>query len=322
MLAQLNRMLERRLPVIAPVCVLSGITFLSYLQAYAFLVPWIFACMTFASSLGLKVNDINRSLRNPLPIFVCLIILQVIMPMLAYGAGKLFFADNIDILTGIVLAFIIPTGVISLMWVSMQKGNTVITLTIILVNTLLSPFVVPFTLNLLLGAEVSLDTIGLMKGLFWMIVVPSVLAIIFSHFYKKPAGKMKATLSPFSKISLLVVIIINSSVVSPYFNQIDLQLIKLMIILVILAIVGYSLGTMFAKLFKWNNEIAVSLAYSCGLRNNGVGAALAITYFAPQVTLPIIVAILFQQLLAGIMSKFIKNEEPKQETVMKKAANM
>ncbi|RXJ02526.1 bile acid:sodium symporter family protein [Anaerobacillus alkaliphilus] len=317
MIEKLNRKLEKQIPYLTPLCVLSGITFLSFLEAWAFLVPWIFACITFSSSLGLKVKDIGKALRNPLPIFVCLIILQVIMPLLAFGVGKLFFADNIYIVTGLVLAFIIPTGIVSLMWVSIHNGNTANTLSIILVNTLLSPFLVPLTLKVLLGADVSLDTVGLMNGLFWMIVIPSLLGILFSHFYSKPSVAVKAKLAPFSKIGLLVVIVFNSSVISPYFTRVDLQLVILLVILVALVITGYAIGIFSAKLFKWDYGIAISLAYNSGIRNNGVGAALAITYFPPQVTLPIIVVILFQQVLAATIGKFLKKPEEEQEKLLK-----
>lgn len=321
MLEQLNKMIEKRLPYITPLCVLSGITFMSFLHSYAFLVPWIFACITFSSSLGLKIKEIGNTIKKPYPLIACLIILQVIMPLLAYGIGKILFPNDIYIITGLVLAFVIPTGIVSLMWVAIQKGSSATSLTIILVNTLLSPFLVPITLKVLLGANVSLDILGLMKGLFWMIVIPSVLAIILSHFYRKPCEKVKTTLSPFAKIGLLVVILINSSVISPYFTQFDLKLVLLMFVLVFLAIIGYVLGMVTAKVFKWDKEIGISLAYNSGLRNNGVGAALAITYFPPQVTLPIIVAIIFQQVLAASMGKFMKKEEKKQEPLLK-VANM
>ncbi|MFN7249340.1 MAG: bile acid:sodium symporter family protein [Anaerobacillus sp.] len=306
MMQQINRMLEKRLPLLTPICVVSGITIFSFLHSYAFLVPWIFAFMTFSSSLGLKIRDIGRSLKSPIPLLVCLLILQFIMPLLAFFTGKVFFANNIDLITGLVLAFAIPTGIVSLMWVAIHKGSSVISLTIILVSTLLSPFLVPLTLKLLLGAEVSLDTLGLMSGLFWMIVVPSLLGIFLNHYFQQPCEKLKPQLAPFAKIGLLLVILINSSVVSPYFTKIDAQLVKLLIVLISLALTGYAIGIVAGRLFNWNNEIVISLAYNSGIRNNGVGAALAITYFAPQVTLPIILTILFQQVLAAVVGKHLK----------------
>ncbi len=321
MIRQLNEILEKRIPYLTPLCVLGGITVLSFLEAYSFLVPWIFACITFSSSLGLKVKDLGNSLKNPFPILACLLILQVIMPLLAFGVGKLFFTDNVHMITGLVLAFIIPTGIVSLMWVSIHNGNTANTLAIILINTMLSPFLVPLSLKVLLGANVSLDTIGLMSGLFWMIVIPSLLAMIVSHYYQKQSQRMKTTLAPFSKMGLLIVIILNSSVIAPYFTSVNLQLLLLLVILVTLVITGYLIGILVARAFKWDHGIVVSLAYNSGIRNNGVGAALAITYFPPQVTLPIIVVILFQQILAASIGKFIKEPAEKQEGLLE-ASNL
>lgn len=317
MIASSNALLEKYLPFLTPLCVLSGVLIFSFLHAYAFLVPWIFACITFSSSLGLNIRDMGKAYKNPMPIVVCLLIIQVVMPALAFGVGKLFFTEDIYIITGLLLAFIIPTGIVSLMWVSINKGNVAITLAIILVNTLLAPFVIPLTLKLLMGTDVSLDTVGLMSSLLWMIVIPSVIGILFNQFFPKGAVPLKVTLAPFAKLGLLVIILINSAVIAPFVTQIDIQLMKLMVTLILLALTGYWLGIIISRFFKWDNDVVISLAYTSGIRNNGVGAALAITFFPPQVALPIIVAILFQQVLAAVMGKYFKKATTKGAGLLK-----
>lgn len=37
---------------------------------------------SFSSSLGLNVQDLRRTIKKPLPILVCLLILQIIMPII------------------------------------------------------------------------------------------------------------------------------------------------------------------------------------------------------------------------------------------------
>ncbi len=61
-------------------------------------------------------------------------------------------------ITGLVLGMVIPTGVTSFIWVSIYKGNSALTLAIILIDSLLSPFIVPYSLSLFVGQKVEMDT--------------------------------------------------------------------------------------------------------------------------------------------------------------------
>jgi predicted Na+-dependent transporter len=53
---------------------------------------------------------------------------QSVMPLLAFGTGTWLFPDNPFYVTGLVLAFIIPTGITSLIWVTIYRGNIVLTI--------------------------------------------------------------------------------------------------------------------------------------------------------------------------------------------------
>src|SRR5690606_3178524 len=108
-------------------------------------------------SLSSNFTDLKQVLRHPLPLFVCFAVLHVVTPLIAWGAGKLMFPNDALTVTGIVLVFVIPTGVMSFLWVSMFKGNIALTLSLILLDTLLSPIIVPLSLEWLVGAEVAID---------------------------------------------------------------------------------------------------------------------------------------------------------------------
>lgn len=319
MLRKLNSSLERWIPIITPFSVLIGVLLGAKLTSYTFLIPWIFSVISFSSSLGLNVQDLRRTIKKPLPILVCLLILQIIMPIIAFGLGKLIFYNDYYTVTGIILAFTIPTGVVSLMWVNIYNGNRALTLSIILINTLLSPFTVPLILNILVGARVSIDTFGMMSGIFWMVVFPSLLAITINQIKPKQGVKLKVTLAPFSKIALFTVIILNSSVVSPYFKEINNKFLLIAVVIFSLAITGYIIGFFSGKILKWSSGTQLSLMYNSGMRNIGVGAALAITYFPPPVALPVVMTIIFQQVIASIsgrvVSKYIQKEDKSMKIV-------
>ena len=124
---------------------------------------------------------------------VALIILHIIMPIWAFSLGHLVFHGDVYTITGLVLAVVIPTGVTSMIWVSIYSGNTLLALTIIIIDTILSPFIVPFSISLFTGSSINIDIWSMMNGLITMIVIPSIIAMFLNQATK---GKMANIWSP------------------------------------------------------------------------------------------------------------------------------
>jgi predicted Na+-dependent transporter len=289
------------MPVLTPAGVALGLLCTTWLHSYSFLAPWIFAAMTFAGSLGSNYKDLGKVLMHPLPIIAIFTILHVIMPLIGWGAGSLFFQGDDLTQTGFVLLFVIPTGVISLVWVTIYRGNLALTLALILLDTMLSPFIVPFSLSLLVGAKVQMDTWDIMQGLLWMVVIPSLIGMALNQITK---GKIKTkwgpNLAPFSKIGLFIVVALNSAVVAPYLSQMNMKLAVIIAVAFICATFGYMLGWIVAKAMNWDRDLTIALTFNSGMRNLSAGAVLATTFFPPPVALPVIAGMLFQQILAAI----------------------
>ncbi|RCK09681.1 hypothetical protein DT075_35310 [Bacillus licheniformis] len=59
MLQTINKTLGKIMPLLTPLSVVSGVLLADYLNGLASLVPWIFAFMTFAGSLGANFQSLN-----------------------------------------------------------------------------------------------------------------------------------------------------------------------------------------------------------------------------------------------------------------------
>lgn len=304
MLIRLNKALEKAMPFITPTAVAVGLIGSVWLHNLSFLVPWIFAMMTFFGSIGSNFKDLRKVMMHPLPIIANFIILHLAMPLLGWGAGSLFFPGDDLTQTGFVLLFVIPTGVVSLVWVTIYGGNIALTLALILLDTLLSPFIVPLSLSLIVGAKVHMDQWEIMRGLFLMVVIPSLIGTFLNQWTK---GKIKTTwgprLAPFSKIGLFVVVAINSSVIAPYLKNMNGQLVEIIVIAFASATVGYVAGWLVSRMMRWEREVTIALTFNSGMRNLSAGAVLAISFFPPPVALPVVAGMLFQQILAAVFGQ-------------------
>ncbi|MFE5320110.1 bile acid:sodium symporter family protein [Paenibacillus sp. NPDC056579] len=301
MLTKLNKTLEKIMPVLTPAAVGVGLLSASWLHTLSFLVPWIFAVMTFAGSIGSNFKDLGKVMKHPLPIIAVFLILHLVMPLIGWAAGTLIFPGDDLTQTGFVLLFVIPTGVVSLVWVTIYGGNIALTLALILLDTLLSPFIVPLSLSLIVGAKVHMDVWGMMNGLLWMVVIPSVIGMLLNHWTK---GQIKTVwgprLAPFTKIGLFAVVAINSSVVAPHLRDMNVKLVQIIVTALVCATLGYLAGWLVSRSMKWDRDVTVALTFNSGMRNLSAGAVLAISFFPPPVVLPVIAGMLFQQLLAAL----------------------
>ncbi|MBS4174220.1 bile acid:sodium symporter family protein [Bacillus sp. FJAT-49736] len=300
MLAIMNKRLEKWMPFITPISVILGVLLSVYLKDFSFLIPWIFAFMTFAGSLGSNFHSLKKVMTHPFSIIIALLILHIVMPIWAWGMGHVFFHGDSYTMTGLILGMVIPTGVTSVIWVSIYRGNMALTLSLILIDTFLSPFIVPYTLSIFVGQRVELNTLGIMKGLFEMVVAPSILAMLLNQITK---GRIKDTLgtklAPFSKVCLGLVVMLNGAVIAPHLKHISLKLFGIGAVVLLIAFTGYLFSFLIGRLLRRDNETTVALTFLGGMRNISAGAVIAVTYFHPSVATPVIISMLFQQVLAS-----------------------
>jgi bile acid:Na+ symporter, BASS family len=289
------------MPLITPVSVIIGVLFANFFIDFTHLIPWIFAFITFAGSLGSNFSSFRETLKHPLPLFIILIILHLLMPVWAWSVGHFTFSGDVETITGLVLGMAIPTGISSMIWVTIYRGNIPLTLSIILLDTFLSPFIVPFTLSILVGGRVDMDVYSMMNGLFLMVVLPSILGMLVNQFTNgKAKQQLSPKLAPFSKLGLGAVVMINGSAVAPYLREIDIRLFMITVTVFFIAFTGYLFSFAIGKWIKGDRDTVVALTFTGGMRNISAGAVLAVSYFPAAVAVPVVIGMLFQQVLASI----------------------
>lgn len=300
MLYIINTLLGKWMPLITPFSVMAGVLLADGLSSWTFIVPWLFAFMTFAGSLNSSFRMLQHTIASPFPILLALIILHVITPFWAWSVGHAVFPDDPLIVTGLTLALVIPTGITSVVWVSMYKGSLPLALVIILIDTMLSPIIVPLSMSFFAGSKVEINIESMVTGLFWMIVLPSLLGILVNEWIKpEKASRLSQTLSPFSKLLLPAVIAINSAVAAPYLRHIDWKFIQILLTILFIVLCGYMLSWCLAVACRQPRENLITLIYTGGMRNISAGAVIAVNFFPPQAAVPVVICMLFQQMLAA-----------------------
>ena len=305
-LEKLDAFLGKHMAVLIVAFVLVGITFPDIFSPINDYTMALFAFMTFANSLGGGFREMADVARRPLPVVVIFAILHVVMPLLALAAGELLFPEAPLFTTGLVLEYAIPTGVASLLWVSIGRGNTSMCLSVVLLDTLLAPFVIPLTLRVLLGSVVEMDTASMVGNLMIMVAIPALLAMtLFQMTRGRVAATVKPRLAPFAKLTMLVLVLANATGCAPFLRDITPTLVKLICAVFALCLLGFFLGYQAARLLKADFPTAVTMSLNSGIRNIAAGSVLAIAYFPGDVLFPVAFSPLFLQATTAVIVKIL-----------------
>ena len=292
-------------------CVALGILFPEVLGHLNAVNAGLFAFMTFANSLGGGFRELAQVARHPLPVAVIFGLLHVVMPLTALGLGTLLFPEAPLFTTGLVLEYAVPTAVASLMWVNMGRGNMSLCLSMVMLDTLLSPVVIPLTVKLLVGSVVEPDAWGMIRDLLVMVAIPALAAMAC---YQATGGTVAATLkpglSPFAKIAMLLIIIANATGCAPFLRDLTPTLVRVMIVVFCLCLLGFFLGYWAGRLLKWDFPTIETVAINSGMRNLSAGAVLAQAYFPGDVLFPVAFSPVFLQATTAFIVRALRATRP------------
>lgn len=309
-LNNVNRFLNRIIPVTTPLAAALGLFLPVIFVNFRPFVILLFGIMTFSGALKLTVRELGNAVRNPAPLLLFFFVNHVLMPLAALFSSSFVFS-NPDIITGFVLLFAGPTAVSGFIWVFIFKGDKALALTMILLDTMLAPFIVPATIFILLGRKTSMDMSGIAVSLVFMVVVPTILAVALNEFSRgKIPDAVCPAVEPFAKICLFLVIAANSSVISPNVRFDDPVLWTAALLCIALTVLGFLLAKLNGIIGKCGSQKGASLIIAGGLRNNSAVMTIAVTFFPEAAALPTLLCIVFQQIITAVMGKvLIKNKE-------------
>ena len=267
--------------------------------------------MTFSGALKLRPAQLGTTIRSPSPILLFFFAAHIIMPVFAMAVSSLFLANQ-DVTAGFILLFSGPTAVSGFIWVSIFKGDMALGLTLILLDTLFAPLVVPGGVSLLMGAKIAMAGSSIALSLLFMIVVPTFLGVTVNEISK---GKIPALVcpwfDPFAKMCLMAVIAANASIIAPGMRFNDPLVWKTAAFVIALTFAGFFIIRFTAVIGKCRSPKDISMIIAGGLRNNSAIMTIAVNFFPEAAALPTLLSIMFQQSIMAIMGKVFLGDKRK-----------
>ncbi|HUX38226.1 MAG TPA: hypothetical protein VMV44_10035 [Rectinemataceae bacterium] len=167
--------------------------------------------MIYPMFINLRIEDIAEVRHYGGAVATSVVLNFLVSPAIAWGLGKLFFADQPALALGLLLISLIPTSGMTATWTELAKGDLKAALSIIAVSLILIVVGLPVALPLLAGPALSATPLFIFQRILLVIIIPLILGDLTrrSIVQKKGQQYYKASKPVFSGLSstgLLVVL--------------------------------------------------------------------------------------------------------------------
>ena len=301
---QLGAWIAGHMVIIVPLCLLAGVFIPEALIPLKPAIPTLFAIVTFQNALQINPRGLRDTLTHPLPLVVTLSLLMVVAPIVACLLGTALFGANPNVVVGLVLEYCVPVGATTIMWAGVYGGDVALALAVMLISTVISPVSIPFTLRLLVGTVVEVNTLGMLGDMLYMVGIPAVVGVCVNAFcHGGWALRAHDALAPLSRILVPLIIATNATGISEYVLHLTPELLAITVFVGAFTGASVAAGIALARLLRQPREVELTMAFDCGIRNISAGAVLAAEYLPPESLFPVMIGTLFQQFLAALVGR-------------------
>lgn len=238
-------------------------------------VNYLLMVVMFGMGLTLKPSDFAVVFKRPKDIIIGCLAQFTIMPLLAFGLGKLFGLDA-GLLAGVILVGTCPGGTSSNVITYLSKGDVALSVGMTSVNTLLAPLLTPAITYLLLRTTVHVDIVSMFMSIIQVVIVPIALGFIINHFLGRYTSKASDVLP---LVSVAAIALIVAAVVSHNAERILETGAVVFAVVVLHNVLGYALGFILGILLKLPLSKRKALSVEIGMQNSGLATSLAGTAF-------------------------------------------
>ncbi len=211
----------------------------------------------------------------------------VVIPLLGFALGLLFFPNQPLVRLGLLLTSLLPTSGMTISWTGFAKGNMPAAIRMTVIGLILGSLLAPVYLKFLLGAAMDIPLLQVFKQIIIIVFLPLLLGFVTQRFLVSKYGaekfktEIKPKFAPFSTLGVLGIVFISMALKSKTIVGQPLMLLSYMLPLVIIYAINFSISTILGKkLFSRADGIA--LVYGTVMRNLSIALAIAMGVFGTQ----------------------------------------
>ena len=295
---------------LAPLTLLGAV--LAYWHPPLFLIfkdyfLWLFAATMFSLGVVLEPEELTKRLKHPRSISLGLLSQYTVMPLLGFTVAWLAELPA-ELALGLIIVGCAPGAMASNVIVYLAGGAVAYSVALTAVATCLSPLATPVLVKWLGGVYLPIPFWPMMQTIILTVLLPLLLGLLMTRY--TPVNRTLAKqIAP--AVAAIAIIIICSYAVSANASRIATVGPRLFVWVVVVNACGYVCGWYLARLYGFDLRHRLALSIEIGMQNAGLGVALALKHFSPEVALPGALFAVWCILTAAGASTFIRRSVAK-----------
>lgn len=235
------------------------------------LITPLIQLIMFGMGTSMSVKDFVGVVKMPKGVLIGVVSHFIIMPLLGYTIANLSGLPT-EIAAGIILIGCSPNGMASNVISYLAKANLALSITITAISTMLAPLITPLLMKVLAGALIEIKVEAMMWEIVKMVIIPIAAGLLFNKFLSGKARWLDKAMPLLSMFGIAFIITIITAGGRDHLLSIGF---KLLLLVLIHNLFGYTLGYWTARLFKMKERDCRTIAIEVGMQNAGMASGLA-----------------------------------------------
>lgn len=271
-------------------------------------VVWALSLVMLGMGFTLTVEDFRRLFRMPGSLTLGFLAHYTIMPLSGWAIARWLQLDP-GFAVGLILVASCPSGTASNVISFLARANVALAVAVTLTSTLLAFVMTPFWCKVLAGAYVPVDAAKLCLSTVQIAVAPVLLGVICNWRFPKTVAKI-SRFGP--RVSVLAILFITGGIVANNAEAVLANAGKLALAAVLLHLLGFGVGYLVARVLRYPESIARTIAIEVGMQNGALAATLAGKNFPaqPMASVPAVFSAVVQNLVGSALASYWRARPP------------
>lgn len=236
--------------------------------------------MIYPMFINLRIEDVAEVRHYGGAVAASVVLNFLVSPALAWGLGKLFFADQPALALGLLLISLIPTSGMTATWTELAKGDLKAALSIIATSLILVVAGLPLALPLLAGPVLSASPLFILQRIMLVIVMPLILGDLTRRSIVEKKGReyYKAAKPVFSGLSSMGLLVVLFLIMSLSTNRMLIEnpalVLRGILPLLLYYAAMFGLSSLVARMFSY--PVGVALTYGTSVRYLALALGIAV----------------------------------------------
>lgn len=250
----------------------------------------------------------------------------ILIPLVAFGLGRLFFSQEPLTALGLFLIALMPTSGMTISWTGFAKGNIPAAIKMTIFGLFLGGIATPLYIQLFMGQVVNVSFGTIIQQILIVIFTPMILGfltqtlLIRRYSQETFQNKIKPVFPSIATLGVIGIIFTAMALKAKSIIENPMTIINMILPLLLFYGVNFLIISLMGR-FLFKREDAIAMVYGSVIRNLSLALAIAVVAFGKQgleIALIVAVAYVIQAQAAATYLRFVNRifGDPKPQPIV------